>query len=56
MYNETARETAINRMQELIVKLANMRPNDEFDRNDIRATMMYLQHFSDDLKRERKKG
>lgn len=46
--------TAIKSIDKLISKLASMRPNEEFTRDDIRATISYLCQYQDELAMELK--
>ena len=48
----SAINTSIERIDKLVYNLASMRPTEDFTRDDINATMMYLCHYQDDLKKE----
>ena len=47
-----ARETAINQISKLYVKLAETKPTDQWYLQDIESVMSYLRVMKDELKRE----
>ena len=55
LYTDNGIETAINKINDLQAKLANMIPADGFDREDIRATMLYLSHYRAEVEAEKRR-
>lgn len=51
-YTNKARETARETIADLIVKLANIKPTDQFTLQDIQNTIHYLSNMRDELKIE----
>lgn len=51
-YTNKARQTARKSIADKLVKLANLKPTDQFTLQDIESTMMYLQNMDEELKRE----
>ena len=51
-YTQKARKTARDNIAELIVKLANTKPTDQFTLQDIRSTISYLKNMDEALKWE----
>lgn len=54
-YTNKARQTARECIADKIVKLANLKPTDQFTLQDIERIIMYLQNMNGELKREIKK-
>lgn len=51
-YTNKARQTAREGIADKIVKLASLKPTDQFTLQDIESTIMYLQNMDGELKRE----
>lgn len=51
-YTNKARQTAINNITQLIIKLANTKPTDQFTLQDIQNTINYLSNMNTELHRE----
>ena len=51
-----ARQTAIENISNLYIKLAETKPTDELPYSDIMSIMYYLETLKDELKREIKKN
>ena len=47
------RETATNRIKELLVKLGSMKPSESFDVDEIHATRLYLGWLKETLEQEK---
>ena len=51
-YSNKARKTARENIADLIIKLANTKPTDQFTLQDIQSTISYLRNMDDELKSE----
>lgn len=51
-YTNKARQTARTEIADKIVKLANLKPTDQFTLQDIESIIMYLKNMDEELKRE----
>lgn len=51
-FTNKARQTARKSIADKLVKLANLKPTDQFTLQDIESTIMYLQNMDEELKRE----